>query len=78
MATPVQERMAKRCRRVDKLELGMREAEGTSDALSVGEGCSKQSPELDFYPSCHIRLLLDAVQVTRGHLEDNGERQRLS
>lgn len=69
--------MANSYRRVSKLKEGLREAEGTSDALSEGrrfQGLSaKQRPELSFCPSCRIWIHLDLMQVARGHLEDNGE-----
>lgn len=67
--------MANSYRRVSKLKEGLREAEGTSDALSEGrrfQGLSaKQRPELSFCPSCRIWIHLDLMQVARGHLEDN-------
>lgn len=69
--------MANSYRRVSKLKEGLREAKGTSDALSEGrrfQGLSaKQRPELSFCPSCRIWIHLDLMQVARGHLEDNGE-----
>lgn len=63
VAMSCEERTASSCRRVGKLKEGIREAEGTLDALSEGGGprnselggSSRQSAELSFCPSRHIR-----------------------
>lgn len=81
----MQEGVANIHRGVGKLKEGICEADGTSDALSEGEG-SRNPQSWEEAPSraqssasaLHIQDALGLVQVAGGHLEDNDERQNLS